>query len=159
MILKHLVCTRCHGSADAGLLFEALYGFATKPIARCFICGGARELHLRLDFGRTVDGKDSVVLGAFLPRTLESWINSKQEHVTFYPFLVITTIGGGDRTVWMPYWHIAVEDFNSVSGPKRVLSYGQSPSYINFRAFTDLVEQKTAWEKSEPVSERHGATV
>src|SRR5674476_248129 len=80
MILKHLVCTSCGGSADPGLLFDALYMFATKGVGPCFTCGGIRQLHLRLDFGRATAGKDSVVLAAFLPRTLESWIDAAYQH-------------------------------------------------------------------------------
>lgn len=83
---RKLVCTICQSSVDVGALFEALQLLATNSITQCPSCSGKRQLHLGFDFGLDAGGNDSVALAAFLPRRVESWTDSKQRNVTFYPF-------------------------------------------------------------------------
>ena len=136
--VRRSVCEKCHISEDAGPLFDTLKALADKAITPCKTCGAARQIHLVLDFGLDAGGKDSIALAAFLPRKLDSWKDSKARGVTFYPFLVITAGSGGDRAVWMPYWHV-VRD-----GNKRISKYGQWAPHMDLGLFVDLVDQATA---------------
>lgn len=66
--------------------------FTTSPKAApepCPVCGGARDLHVTLDFQLGVGDSDYKIIHALLPEKLESWLGEEQEEVTFYPFLVV----------------------------------------------------------------------
>jgi hypothetical protein len=143
MITRRLVCKSCHRSTIADILFDALYQLANKTITQCPFCSGNREIHLQLDFGHAADRKDVIALAAFLPKKLKSWTDSKQEHVTTYPFLVIIERPEGHRAVWMPCWDIAIGENKGLPGTRRSLRYGQNPSYTDLNSYTDLVEQAT----------------
>lgn len=135
---RKLVCEKCQSSEDAGPLFDALEQLGKKEVPPCKTCKAARQIHLVLDFGLDAGGKESIALAAFLPTKLDSWKDSKARDVTFHPFLVITAGSGGDRAVWMPYWHIVIE------GNKRISKYGQWAPYMDLGLFVDLVDQATA---------------
>jgi hypothetical protein len=136
-IVRKSVCDRCHSSEDAGPLFDTLERLAKKQVPPCKTCKAAQQIHLVLDFGPDA-GKDSIALAAFLPRPPREWSDSKEREVTFCPFLVITAGAGRDRSVWMPYWHIARE------GNKRTAKYGQWALYMDLASYVDLIEQATA---------------
>lgn len=135
---RKLVCEKCQSSEDAGPLFDALEQLAKKEVPSCKNCNAARQIHLVFDFGLDAGGKDSIALAAFLPNPPAKWNDSKGREVTFCPFLVITAGAGGDRSVWMPYWHIARE------GNKRTAKYGQWAPYMDLDLYVDLIEQATA---------------
>jgi hypothetical protein len=143
MIKRNLVCKSCHRSTIADILFDALHQLASKTITQCPICGGDRQIHLQFDFGLAAEREDVVALAAFLPKRLKSWTDSKKQHVTIYPFLVIVERPEGLRAIWMPCWEIAIGENKGLLGTRRSLWYGQNPSYMDLNSFTDLVEQAT----------------
>src|SRR3954454_24738628 len=108
MAAQHYLCTKCHQKQMTHQkLFETLNEFERMSPEICSGCGGARELHLTLDFQLGAGDSDFRVVSASLPARLESWLGQEEEEVTFYPFLVVLQrAGDGKQFCWMPYWHV-----------------------------------------------------
>jgi len=100
-------CIQCHKKYPTHKkLFDALYNFSKTTSEACPGCGGARDLHVSLDFQLGAGDGDYKVVSALLPDKLESWLGEEAEEVTFYPFLVVLETGEGKQFCWMPYWHV-----------------------------------------------------
>lgn len=78
-----------------------------------------------------------VVLGCYLPRPPQNWSTGTQ-NVTFLPFLVVTETPGGQRSVWLPYWHEVTE------GARKKVKYGQWAPNMDHHLFVDLLAQARA---------------
>jgi hypothetical protein len=105
-----------------------------KPECRRY--GTSTTLHLTFDFALGVQDKDAEVLASFHPCPPEDWcLVSGKRTVTFYPFLVVTKREGGDRAVWLPYWHVVGD------GEKVERKYGQWAPFMDMELFEDLLAQ------------------
>jgi hypothetical protein len=141
MAAQFLTCTQCHKKYPTHqTLFDALCDFVKMAPENCSSCGGARELHLTLDFQLGAGDSDFKVVSAFLPDKLESWLGAEEEEVTFYPFLVtLQRAGDSKQFCWMPYWHVTGNEAR----------YGQHSSCLEQAQFASLIEQS-----KEQVQER-----
>jgi hypothetical protein len=100
-------CIQCHKKYPTHQkLFDTLYNFSRTAPGECPACGGARDLHVSLDFQLGAGDTDYKVASTLLPERLESWMGEEQEKVTFYPFLVVLETNEGKQFCWMPYWHV-----------------------------------------------------
>jgi len=111
----------------------------------CPACGGARELHVILDFQLGSGDGDFRVVAASLPDKLESWLGEEEEEVTFYPFLVaLERAGDHKQFCWMPYWHVTGKDAR----------YGQHAVCLEqtqFQSLVDRAEEKLQEHTLQPV--------
>lgn len=133
MAAQYFYCIQCHKKFPThNKLFETLYNFSKTTPEQCPACGGARELHVNLDFQLGVGDGDFSVVSAFLPDKLESWLGEEQEEVTFYPFLVILQGGAEQKQFcWMPYWHVTGKEAR----------YGQHAVCLESEQFESLMAQ------------------
>ena len=133
MAAQYFYCTQCHKKYPTHQkLFDTLYEFSRVAPENCAACGGARQLHLSLDFQLGAGDRDFKVVSAFLPGKLESWLGEEEEEVTFYPFLVVLQAEvDGKQFCWMPYWHVT----------GREARYGQHAVCLDQSQFESLVEQ------------------
>jgi hypothetical protein len=121
-------------------MFDILNDFSKMSPEDCPACGGARELHVNLDFQLGAGDGDFKVVSAFLPEKLESWLGDGSEEVTFYPFLVVLEGGAeGKQFCWMPYWHVTGKEAR----------YGQHAVCLDHAQFESLVEQATEQAKDK----------
>jgi hypothetical protein len=111
-------------------LFDTLCNFSRTARDECPACGGARDLHVSLDFQLGAGDSDYRVVSALLPEKLESWMGEEQEEVTFYPFLVVLETEG-KQFCWMPYWHVTGKEAR----------YGQHAVCLEQRQFESLMAQ------------------
>jgi hypothetical protein len=130
---QYFCCTQCHKKHPIHhKLFETLYEFSKAAPEDCPACGGARVLHVTLDFQLGVGDGDFTVVRAILPEKLESWLGEEQEEVTFYPFLVVLQGAVESKQFcWMPYWHLVGKDAR----------YGQHAVCLDQTQFESLIEQ------------------
>ena len=131
---RYYTC-KCTDRSYPGSLFDALVSFsAGNPT--CADCGRRKNLHLVFEFGLGAGCRHCKVLAAFLPQELCSWKADDGDKVTFYPFLVILATDDGDRSCWLPYWHVA-------EGRRRTrkTKYGQWAPFINQAEFRSLLTQ------------------
>jgi hypothetical protein len=130
---QYYYCTGCHNKVSTSLrLFDALYDFSKAPPQDCPVCGGARELHVSLDFQLGFGDGDFKVVHAFLPDKLDSWLGEEEEEVTYYPFLVVLQGGSESKQFyWMPYWHVVGKDAR----------FGQHAICLDHSQFDSLVTQ------------------
>ena len=133
MSAQHFVCTQCRKKYPTHQkLFDALYDFTQATPEDCPACGGARELHVALDFQLGAGDGEFKVVSASLPDKVESWLGQEEEEVTFYPFLVVLErVGDGKQFCWLPYWHVTGKDAR----------YGQHAVCLEYAQFQDLIEQ------------------
>jgi hypothetical protein len=133
---QYFCCTQCHKKFSIALrLFDTLYDLSSNNPQDCPSCGGARELHVCLDFQLGVGGGDFKVVHAFVPEKLESWLGEDAQEVTYYPFLVVLQPAGESKTFyWMPYWHVIGKDAR----------FGQHALCLDHSQFESLVEQAQA---------------
>lgn len=133
MSAQHFVCTQCRKKYPTHQkLFDALYDFTQATPEDCPACGGARELHVALDFQLGAGDGEFKVVSASLPDKVESWLGQEEEEVTFYPFLVVLQrAGDGKQFCWLPYWHVTGKDAR----------YGQHAVCLEYAQFQDLIEQ------------------
>lgn len=133
MSAQHFVCTQCRKKYPTHQkLFDALYDFTQATPEDCPACGGARELHVALDFQLGAGDGEFKVVSASLPDKVESWLGQEEEEVTFYPFLVLLQrAGDGKQFCWLPYWHVTGKDAR----------YGQHAVCLEYAQFQDLIEQ------------------
>lgn len=133
MATQYYFCTQCHKKSSISLrLFDTLYGFSRTSPENCPACGGARELHVSLDFQLGVGDGDFKVVHAFLPEKLDSWLGAEEEEVTYYPFLVVLQAAAENRQLyWMPYWHVIGKDAR----------FGQHAPCLDHTQFESLVAQ------------------
>ncbi len=133
MAAQYFYCIQCHKKSPTHhKLFETLYNFSKATPEHCPACGGARELHVNLDFQLGVGDGEFTVVSAFLPDKLESWLGEEQEEVTFYPFLVILQGGTEQKQFcWMPYWHVTGKEAR----------YGQHAVCLESDQFESLMAQ------------------
>jgi hypothetical protein len=138
---QYLHCTQCHKKYPTHQkLFDTLYNFSKSAPEPCPACGGARDLHVNLDFQLGAGDRDFTVVSALLPGKLESWLGEGEEEVTYYPFLVVLQAADGKQFCWMPYWHVTGNE----------AKYGQHAVCLDAEQFGSLIEQ--AQEKVlEPV--------
>jgi hypothetical protein len=121
-------CIQCHKKYPTHQkLFDTLYNYSRTAPDECPGCGGARDLHIGLDFQL---GSDYKVVSALLPEKLESWMGEEQEEVTFYPFLIVLETEG-KQVCWMPYWHVTGKEAR----------YGQHAVCPEQRQFESLMAQ------------------
>jgi hypothetical protein len=130
---QYFYCIQCHKKSPTHhKLFETLYKFSKAAAQHCSACGGARELHVNLDFQLGAGDGDFKVVSAFLPDKLESWLGEEEEEVTFYPFLVMLQGGvEGKQFCWMPYWHVTGKEAR----------YGQHAVCLEADQFESLMTQ------------------
>ena len=133
MTTQYFQCTECHKKISTFLkLFETLYQFSKSDPEACPACGGARELHVSLDFQLGVGDGEFKVVHAFLPEKLESWLGEEEEEVTFYPFMVVLQGASESKQFyWMPYWHVIGKDAR----------YGQHAICLDHTQFESLLRQ------------------
>jgi hypothetical protein len=132
MAAQYYFCTECHKKFPTHQkLFDTLYNFQKMPPQSCAACGGARELHVNLDFQLGTGDGDFRVVSAHLPEKLESWLGEDEEEVTFYPFLVTLQRGDGKQFCWMPYWHVTGKE----------AKYGQHAICLEHGQFESLIAQ------------------
>lgn len=132
MTTQYSYCTRCHKKSSIALkLFDTLYEFSKASPASCPACGGARDLHVCLDFQLGMGDGDFKVVHAFLPEKLESWLGEEAQEVTLYPFLVVLESAEGKQFTWMPYWHVLGKDAR----------FGQHALCLDRRQFESLIAQ------------------
>jgi hypothetical protein len=130
---QHFVCAQCRKKYPTHQkLFDALYDFTKATPEDCPACGGARELHVALDFQLGAGDGEFKVVSASLPDKVESWLGQEEEEVTFYPFLVVLQrVGDGKQFCWLPYWHVTGKDAH----------YGQHAVCLEYAQFQNLIEQ------------------
>jgi hypothetical protein len=130
---QYFYCTQCHKKHPTHhKLFDTLNDFTKMAPEDCPACGGARELHVNLDFQLGAGDGDFKVVSALLPDKLESWLGDGEEEVTFYPFLVVLQGGvEGKQFCWMPYWHVTGKEAR----------YGQHAVCLEHAQFESLIEQ------------------
>jgi hypothetical protein len=130
---QHFVCAQCRKKYPTHQkLFDALYDFTKATPEDCPACGGARELHVALDFQLGAGDGEFKVVSASLPDKVESWLGQEEEEVTFYPFLVVLQrAGDGKQFCWLPYWHVTGKDAR----------YGQHAVCLEYAQFQNLIEQ------------------
>ena len=132
MAAQFFCCIQCHKKYSTHQkLFNTLYHFTKAAPEPCPTCGGARDLHVTLDFQLGAGDSDYKIISALLPEKLESWPSEEQEEVTFYPFLVVLETGEGRQFCWMPYWHVSGKEAR----------YGQHAICLDKRQFASLIEQ------------------
>lgn len=129
---QYYCCTQCHKKYPTHQkLFDTLSDFTKEFPDDCPACGGARNLHINLDFQLGAGDGDFRVVSAHLPDKLESWLGEEQEEVTFYPFLIVLESGEGQQFCWMPYWHVTGKEAR----------YGQHAVCLQQAQFESLVQQ------------------
>jgi hypothetical protein len=130
---QYFYCTHCHKKVSISQrLFDTLLDFSRTHPEECGICGGARELHVSLDFQLGMGDGDFKVVHAFLPDKLESWLGEEEEEVTYYPFLVVLQAAGeSQQFYWMPYWHVVGKEAR----------FGQHALCLDHTQFESLVAQ------------------
>jgi hypothetical protein len=140
---QYFYCIECHKKYPTHhKLFDTLYNFSQSSPEACPACGGARELHVNLDFQLGAGDGDFKVVSAFLPAKLESWLGEEAEEVTFYPFLVMLQAGAeGKQFCWMPYWHVTGKEAR----------YGQHAVCLDHMQFESLMAQVQAKTEEELV--------
>jgi len=133
MAAQYYYCTECHKKAPTFVrLFDALYDFSKSDPQNCPACGGARELHVSLDFQLGLGDGDFRVVNAFLPEKLDSWLGEEEEEVTYYPFLVVLQgARESQQFYWMPYWHMIGKEAR----------FGQHALCLDHTQFESLVAQ------------------
>ena len=133
MATQYFYCTHCQKKvAISQRLFDTLFDFSRTDPQKCGTCGGARELHVSLDFQLGMGDGDFKVVHAFLPDKLESWLGEEEEEVTFYPFLVVLQGAGESKQFhWMPYWHVVGKEAR----------FGQHALCLDQTQFESLVSQ------------------
>jgi hypothetical protein len=68
-------CIQCHKKYPTHQkLFDTLHNFSRTAPDECPSCGGARDLHVSLDFQLGAGDSDYKVISALLPGRLESWM-------------------------------------------------------------------------------------
>ena len=146
MASQYLRCTQCHKKyPEHQKLFDTLYDFQKAAPEDCPSCGGARELHVTLDFQLGTGDGDFKVVSAFLPDKLESWLGEQEEEVTFYPFLVVLqSVGDKKQFSWMPYWHVTGKEAR----------YGQHALCLDHAQFNSLIEQAQKKRDDQHVPDR-----
>ncbi len=143
MAAQYYFCTECHKKFPTHQkLFDTLYNFQKMAPESCPACGGARELHLSLDFQLGTGDGNFKVVSAHLPDRLESWLGEDEEEVTFYPFLVTLQGADGKQFCWMPYWHVTGKEAR----------YGQHAICLEHGQFESLITQ--AREKGQKEEEK-----
>ena len=144
MAKQYYSCSSCHKKYPTHQkLFETLYDFQKMAAENCPACGGARELHVTLDFQLGGGDGDFKVISAFLPEKLESWLGEEAEEVTLYPFLVVLQRAGDRQFCWMPYWHVTGKEAR----------YGQHAICLDQTQFKSLIEQAQQKHSEERVLE------
>ena len=132
MAAQFFYCIECHKKYSTHQkLFDALYNFTKAAPEPCPVCGGARDLHVTLDFQLGAGDGDYKIVSALLPEKLESWLGEEEEEVTFYPFLVVLETNEGKQFCWMPYWHVIGKEAR----------YGQHAICLDKSQFASLIEQ------------------
>jgi len=132
VVAQFFYCIQCHKKYPTHQkLFDSLYNFSRTAPDECPACGGARDLHVSLDFQLGAGDTDYKVASALLPERLESWMGEEQEEVTFYPFLVVLETSEGKQFCWMPYWHVTGKEAR----------YGQHAVCLEQRQFESLMAQ------------------
>ena len=133
MANQYFYCVQCHKKSPTHQkLFEILYNFSKAAPEACPGCGGARELHVNLDFQLEAGDGEFKVISAFLPDKLKSWLGEEEEEVTFYPFLVMLQGGAEQKQFcWMPYWHVTGKEAR----------YGQHAVCLEADQFESLMDQ------------------
>src|SRR6201984_2585929 len=77
-------CIQCHKKYPTHQkLFDTLHNFSKTAPEACPACGGARDLHISLDFQLGAGGSDYKVVSALLPREagILAWREGGRGHV------------------------------------------------------------------------------
>jgi hypothetical protein len=135
---RFLICDQCGPSLAGGTLFDVLLARAHGRPQHCAHCGSPTGLQLKFDFGLNAADSECTVRDCFVPRQLESWNETDESKVTFYPFLVIVQRHGRELAAWLPYWHVVER------GKKPAKKYGQWAPFMDLHLFADLLDQARA---------------
>jgi len=112
-----------------------LLDFHKGKKVRCPKCGGDTSLRLTFCFALSKEEYPVNVIDVFLPEKVDSWKNEGKS-IEFYPFMVIAeNKKGGDRYVWLPYWHI-VKNHNKTNK-----KYGQWAPFIDTESYNNMLSK------------------
>jgi hypothetical protein len=131
-------CKECGKSLPAGSLFESLKSVADSSVEPCGACQGEVHLRLKFDYGLGAGGAECKVVDCFYPDEPQAWDDpstTPAQHVTFYPFVVITVSKESGLGVWLPYWHVTKQ------GASEKKKYGQWAPSMDLHIFSKLVQK------------------